>query len=151
MSQKKKRPPEETAVAPAPAPAPAPTNRRVWLLLILLLVASSGISFVVFRYVVAGTPREIVGVWRVVDGPLRSATLEFRPDGTATATLIRLGKTETTHSVFRVSGQTIYMTDRDDKTGKEETVTQTIVAMENDELVLRDEDRNEYRMKRVGR
>jgi hypothetical protein len=51
-----------------------------------------------------------------------------------------------------VEGKTLFLTTRDDETpGKEETVTQTIIELTADELVLRDEDLVTYHMKRVRR
>ena len=61
------------------------------------------------------------------------------------------GKKAVTHSKARVEGQTMYLTTRDDATGKEETVTQTIVELTADELVIRDEDLITYSLKRTGR
>jgi uncharacterized protein (TIGR03066 family) len=136
------------AAEPTPAGKPGGTGRRVWPLLLVCLVASGAITFVIFKFFVFDVPNELIGTWQVTDGGLRGATLEFRPDGTATAILTRQGKKEATHSSVKVVGKTIYLTDRDER-GKQETVTQTILSLEEDKLVIRDEDGNVYRMKRL--
>src|SRR5947209_4217818 len=127
--------------AAGPQRANKPNRRRLGLVLLLCLVASSVVSFLVFKYlIVGGIPRELVGTWQVTQGPLRGATLEFRADGTAAAVMNRRGKKETTNSSVEVKGKTVLLTTKDETTGKEDTVTQTIVTLIDDELVLRDED-----------
>jgi hypothetical protein len=49
-----------------------------------------------------------------------------------------------------VVGKTIFLINIDDRTGKAETVTQMIIRVGPDELILRDEDKNVFRMRRVG-
>jgi uncharacterized protein (TIGR03066 family) len=129
-------------------PAGSGGNRRLWLIMALCLVGSTVVSFAIFKYIASSIPQELVGTWKVTEGGLRGATLEFRADGTATAILTRQGKKEATHSSVKVVGNTIYLTDRDER-GKQETVMQTIVSLEQDKLVIRDEDGNVYRMRRV--
>lgn len=118
-------------------------------MLLLCLVASTALSYVVFKYVAVSIPRELVGAWRVTDGGLRGATLEFRSDGTAIAIREEKGEKELTHFSAKVEGKTIFLTNRDERTGKEETVKQTILQLQENELVIRDEDKNVFRMRRV--
>jgi uncharacterized protein (TIGR03066 family) len=123
---------------------------RLWLALLLCLAVSSVVSFAVFKLVLVPTmPPELVGTWQVTAGPLRGATLEFRGDGSAIAILHKGGKKETTHSSARVEGKQLVLTTRDDTPGKVDVVTQTIVELTADELVLRDEDLITYHLKRV--
>jgi len=149
-----RRPSQRNGAEHHPAAPPAvvePTRPKLHLglLLLLCLVGSAAVSFVVFTYFIVSIPRELVGNWEVTAGTLRGATLEFHRDGTAIATRDARGQKVVTNSSARVEGQTMFLTTRDEKTGKEETVTQTIVELTADELVLRDEDQITYHMRRV--
>jgi uncharacterized protein (TIGR03066 family) len=126
-----------------------PRRLRLGLILLSCLVGSGVASYLVFVYVLSSIPHELVGTWVVTDGALRGATLEFRRDGTASATMYKQGKKAVTNSSVKVERPKMYLTTRDDQTGKEETVTQTIVELTEEELVIRDEDQNTYRMMRV--
>jgi uncharacterized protein (TIGR03066 family) len=138
------------ANAPETTVEPSSSRPRLWLVLLLCLAGSAVVSFVVFKSLIEPTvPPELVGTWEVTTGPLHGATLDFRPDGTAVAILYKHGKKETTHSSARVEDKTLFLTTRDDASGKEDTVTQTIVELTAEELVLRDEDLITYHMKRV--
>jgi uncharacterized protein (TIGR03066 family) len=140
---------EQQEPAPRVQPKPAP-RQRLWVFLLLCLVGSALASFVVFKYIAPTIPQELIGTWRVADGPMKGATLEFRWYGTAVATMSdKEGKMETTDSSVKVEGKTIYLTGADGVTGKQETVTQTILKLTKDELVIRDEDRKTYAMTRV--
>jgi uncharacterized protein (TIGR03066 family) len=107
------------------------------------------VSYLLFTYVVTSVPSQLVGTWEVTDGVLRGATLEFHRDGTAIATMHKQGKKAVTNSSFRVEGPQISMTTTDDKTGKDDTVVQSIVELTDFDLVIRDEDLNTYRMRRI--
>jgi uncharacterized protein (TIGR03066 family) len=141
---------KQIATAPPAAVQPTGRDRRLWLVLLLCLVGSTAVSFVVFKYVIEPSiPRELVGTWQVTGGGLQGATLEFRPDGTSVAVMYKHGKKAVTNSSVQVEGQKMFLTTRDESTGKEETVTQTIVELTADELVIRDEDQITYHMRRV--
>jgi uncharacterized protein (TIGR03066 family) len=142
---------EPQANPPVADVKPSAQRSPLWLVLLLCLAGSSVVSFVVFKLlIVPSMPPELMGTWEVTGGPLRGATLEFRQDGTTLAVRYKQGKKVTTHSTARVEGKTLFLTTRDDETpGKEETVTQTIVELTADELILRDEDQLTYHMKRV--
>jgi uncharacterized protein (TIGR03066 family) len=123
--------------------------------MLLCLVGSAAVSFVAFKYVVprlvgADIPPELVGTWQVQDGDLQGATLEFTWYGTATAVLYKNGKKETTNSSARLVGKVLFLTTKGAGRGAEETVAQTVLRLTPEELVIRDEDRHVYRMKRVG-
>jgi uncharacterized protein (TIGR03066 family) len=142
----------EAAEPTAPEPQTAdeaPCRRRgLWLWLLLCLVGSGAVSYVVFKYIIVpSVPLDLVGTWQVTEGPLQGATLEFRQDGTATATRHERGKTVTTHSSVEVRGKRIFLTTRD--AGTEEMVIQRILKLTADELVIRDEDKLTYPMKRI--
>jgi uncharacterized protein (TIGR03066 family) len=154
-SRKHRRPSQGLAAAqPGAGPeAPSEPTRgkgRLLLVLLICLVGSSAASFVVFKYVIdPGIPRELIGTWQVTDGALRGATLEFREDGTAIAIMHKQGKKAVTNSSARVEGKQLFLTTRDDATGKDETVTQTIVELTAEALVIRDEDQMTYHMRRI--
>src|SRR6266540_2860089 len=144
------KPAEPEVDAPEADVKPSSRHPRLWLVLLLCLAGSSVVSFVVFKCLIVPTiPPELVGTWEVTAGPLRGATLEFRQDGTSIAIMYKQGKKATTHSSAKVEGKTLFLTTRDDTPGKEDTVTQTIVELTADELVLRDEELVTYHMKRV--
>ncbi len=130
--------------------APGARRTKLWLFLLVCLVGSSLASFVIFKYIAPSVPNELVGTWMIADGPLKGATLEFRWYGTAIATLNVKGKKEETRQAVKVAGSKMLLTSTDDATGKEDTVSQTILKLTKDELVIRDEERRVYTMKRVG-
>jgi uncharacterized protein (TIGR03066 family) len=139
--------------APQTAATPRKPKRRLWLVGLFLLfcvVGSAVFSFFFFRYVVPTIPQELAGTWQVLEGGLKGSTLEFRMDGTAIATHFEKGQKQTLKQSVKVEGSKMFLTSKDDITGKDETVIQTIVKLTADELVIRDEDRRTYRMTRVG-
>jgi uncharacterized protein (TIGR03066 family) len=140
------------AVLPESIPKPAAGlgNRRVFLILAICLIGSAIASYLIVKYIASAVPQELVGTWQVTDGPLKDATLEFLWYGTAIATEYVNGKKEITRQSVKVTGSKILLTSWDDKTGKEDTVSQTILKLTNDELVFRDENRRIYTLKRVG-
>jgi uncharacterized protein (TIGR03066 family) len=125
-------------------------KRRVTAFLLLLLVGSAVASFVLFRYVFASVPRELVGTWQVVDGELKGATLEFRWYGTGYATMYKDGKKEVAEATVSVRGKRIHMTYKNSTPGMADTVIQTIVKLTDDELVIRDQDQATYHLIRIG-
>ena len=127
-------------------------KRRLWPLGLLLLVClggSFGVSFFFFREVAPSIPRELVGTWQVTEGDLKGATLEFNWYGTAIATQYTNGKKGTLESSVKMEGKTILLTAHDPVTGRQETLSQTILKLTDDELVIRDQDKHVYRMVKV--
>jgi hypothetical protein len=146
---------ESNGASPPGHAQPTRSKGRLWLIMLLCLLGSAVVSFVAFKYVVpgilgAGIPPELVGTWQVTEGNLQGATLEISWYGTATAVLYKQGKKEITNSSAKVVGKILLLTSRDATTGAEETVAQNILQLTPDELIIQDEDRNVYRMKRVG-
>ncbi len=116
----------------------------------MCLLGSASVSYVVFKFfILAAVPKELVGTWQVTDGPLRGATLEFRQHGGVIATMTVQGKKEVTNQSAKVEGKSLIMTSTDPDAKKSDTVVQTIISLTDDELILRDEDKRTYRMKRV--
>ena len=127
-------------------------NRRLLWFLLLLLVGSAVLSFVVFRFIVpkiTGVPRELVGTWQVTEGDFKGATFECRWTGTAVFTMDNQGKKEADESSIRVRGKRIFLTHKNNLTGKEEVLIQTILLLTDDELVFRDQDQRVYQMIRI--
>jgi uncharacterized protein (TIGR03066 family) len=122
--------------------------RTLWLMF-LLLVGSTAVSFVTFRYLAPRVPRELVGTWQVVDGEMKGATLDFRWYGTGYATMVKQGKKETAESSVRVRGKRIYMTYSGKLPREDDTVIQTILTLTDDELVIRDQDEVTYHLVRI--
>jgi uncharacterized protein (TIGR03066 family) len=135
----------------APSAPPATGSRRLRMLglMFLLLIGSTAVSFVVFRYVAPRVPRDLVGTWQVVDGDMKGATLDFRWYGTGYATMVKQGKKETAESSVRVRGKRIYMTYPGNLPKEDDTVIQTILTLTDDELVIRDQDEVTYHLVRI--
>jgi hypothetical protein len=120
----------------------------LWLGLLLCLVGSGVASYLVFKYIIVpSVPTEMVGTWQVTEGPLQGATLELHLDGTAIAVRHERGQQVTTRSLAEVKGKRLFLTTRE--AGTEETVIQRILKVTPDELVIRDEDKVTYKMKRI--
>jgi hypothetical protein len=139
---------EQTTAEPQAEVKPVKRKRRLWPLLLICLLASSVVSFVIFKYIAPRIPRELVGTWQVVEGDLKGATLEFRWYGTATAVEYKQGKKEIVNFSVEVDDDVIYLTTRD-ALGRQETLTQTILEMTDNELIIQDADHKTYRMVRV--
>lgn len=140
----------EQQPAPQATAKPARIIVLVVLVMLLLLFGSFGVSFYLFRYVLPRVPRELVGTWRVVEGDMKGATLQFGPFGSGSATMFnKQGKRETAESSVRVRGKRIFMTYKASGSGEEDTVIQTIVKLTDDELVIRDQDQVTYHMIRI--
>jgi uncharacterized protein (TIGR03066 family) len=153
IEDQQQEPEQTTDLSQATATA-TPRKLPLWLILALCLCGSTIVSFVGFKYlgpalVAPSIPEELVGTWKIATGGMKGATLEFTWHGTAIATEHKQGKTETTHSSVKVEGNKILLTSRKDDTGEPETFVQTIVKLTGNELVIRDEDRQTYRMVRV--
>jgi hypothetical protein len=69
--------------------------------------------------------------------------------GTAVSTAYKQGKLDTINYTVTVEDKKIHLTTTDARTGKEVRTIQTIVTLTENELALRDEDQNVYRMIRV--
>ena len=139
----------------APAPPVAVKRKRskglLVLFMVVCLVSSSVVSYYFFSYVAIAIPRELAGTWEVKEGGLKGSTLEFRLDGTTIATHFEKGEKLTQRQSVKVEGNKIILTGKDDLTGRDDTVIQTILKLTDDELVIRDEDRRVYKMVRVGK
>jgi uncharacterized protein (TIGR03066 family) len=126
-------------------------SSRLWLILILCLFGSTGASFVFFKFIVPKVPPELVGTWQITAGPQQGWTLEVHRDGAAAAVRYERGQKIVTDYRAKVEGKTMWLTTRDEKSGKEDTSTHTIVELNADELVIRDEDQKTYQMKRIDK
>jgi hypothetical protein len=138
---------ERRTGAAAPATASPKSKKHLWLLLTLCLVGSGIVSFLIFRPMLASTPQELVGTWKVVQGPLQGATMQFRPNGTAVLSKGKPGDED--HFAVKVENNKIFLSGKDARTGKNDTFVQTIISLKEDELIIRDEDKITYRMTRV--
>jgi hypothetical protein len=132
-----------------PATAKPERNRRLLWILFICLAGSTAVSFIVFRYVVASVPREIVGTWRVVEGDYKGATFECSWSGSGIFTMSKNGKRESTESSIRVRGKRIFMTSKHPLTNAEDTLILLILKLTDDELVFRDQDQTVYNMIRI--
>src|SRR5262245_57033698 len=99
------------------APKPGVASCRSLRMPLLCLIGAGVAVFVLFKFLVPPVPGELVGAWQVVQGPLRGATLEFRSDGTTTATRTYQGKKEVDRFTAKVSDKTIYLMSLDERTG----------------------------------
>jgi len=148
MSRKNRKPHDGNVAAPTAPSKPFGPGRRLWLILLACLAGAAVVSFVLFRFVFPPVPAELIGNWQVTEGPLRGATLEIRANGTAVASVDKQGKKLVSRSTVKVEDNLLYLTTRDSKTGEQETFVQTILNVSENELVIRDEDKLVYRMRR---
>ena len=135
--------------APTAENPPRRSRRSLWLIALLCLVGSFAVVFVVTRMLVATTPQELVGTWKVQQGPLKGATMQFRQNGTAVLSKGVPGDED--NYTVKVENKKIFLSGKDARTGKNDTFVQTIVSVNAEELVIRDEDRVTYRMVRVSK
>ncbi len=140
---------QQVAREPSPAAVRPKRRWRLAVFLLLLLAASTGVSFVLFRYVLPSVPRELVGTWEVTDGALKGAQLEFRWYGLGVATTVKHGRAESLESAVKVKGKRIYMTSKN-PTGRDDTLIQTIIQLTPRELVIRDQDDITYHLVRIA-
>jgi len=148
MSRKNRKPQVGNAAAPTAPAKPFGPGRRVWLILLACLAGAAVVSFILFRFVFPPVPADLVGNWQVTEGPLRGATLEIHANGTAVASVDKQGKKLVSRSTVKVEENRLFLTTQDSKTGEQETVVQTILNLSDNELVIRDEDKLVYRMRR---
>lgn len=144
--------PRQMSDAPSRGVKPRRGSRHLLWFLLLLLLGSAVVSFVVFRYVVpslTGVPRDLVGTWQVVEGDKKGATFECRWNGTAVFTVFEHGKKGSEEFSLRVRGKRIFLTSKNDMTGNDQTLIQTILKLTDDELVFRDQDQAVYNMIRI--
>jgi uncharacterized protein (TIGR03066 family) len=132
------------------AVAPAPRFRWLRRCVVVLLVVGviAGASYALFDHVLPSRlPREMLGTWRVVDGKMRGATLEFRRDGTM------FGKFEqddnTIEATVEVDGKTLRTTTTNPYTKRSDTWAQTIVTLTRTEFVTEEPKGTRIRMERV--
>jgi uncharacterized protein (TIGR03066 family) len=132
------------------AVAPAGNAGRRWLLMVLAAAAVALVSFAVFQFLLPGkVPPELVGEWRVVGGRLDGMTLAFQRNGTMTGRAYVNGKENEITGEAVVTGTTLRTTTTNPYTGKEETGTQTIIALTETEFVTEDAQGTRITMKRV--
>ncbi len=128
----------------------ARSRRLLWVLLGCLIVSGIG-SFVLFKFVLsAGLPNELLGTWQIIEGNEKGPTVEIRWNGTAVTTMHDRGKKASIESTVRMEKDKPYLTTRNAVNSKDETVTQMILKLTHDEIVLRDHaDKAVYRMIRI--
>jgi uncharacterized protein (TIGR03066 family) len=131
---------------PKPAPATMPAPRRLlglhrWALVVLIVALVAGVSFATFEFLLPGRiPRELVGRWRVAEGPMEGMALEFRRDGTMIGRAIINGNEGLIEGTAEVTGKTLRTTTTNHLTRKAETGTQTIVTLTETEFVTEDQN-----------
>jgi uncharacterized protein (TIGR03066 family) len=117
---------------------------------LLIIALASGASFALFDLVLpARLPQALLGSWRVVEGEMRGATLEFRRDGTMRGTFVQGDKEGTIDATVEVEGKTLRTTTINPFTKRPETGAQTIIGLTDTELVTEEPRGSRIRMERV--
>src|SRR5262245_61670023 len=104
---------------------------RRWLprvaLVVLVIAVVAGASYALFDYVLPSrVPPELVCTWRVVEGDMRGATMEFRRNVTMLGKFVQDGKEGIIEGTAEVEGNTLRTTTVNPYTRRPETGTQTI-------------------------
>ena len=136
----------------APGNPPPRGGRRLfrWAVVLMAIALAAGTSYALFDYVLPSRlPAELLGTWRVVEGDMRGATLEFRRDGTMLGTFIQGDKEGTIEATVEVEGKTLRTTTVNPFTKRPETGAQTIIALTDTEFVTEEPRGSRIRMERV--
>lgn len=149
MSAKSKK-----AKAEHPAQASNADRRGIrppkWLVAVIVVALVAIASFAAFEFLLPGAvPQELVGQWRVAEGPLQGMTLEFKRTGAMTSRAVIDGKEWEIEGTAVVQGNTLHTTTENPYTGKRETGAQVIVTLTETELVTQDAKGTKIVMRRV--
>jgi uncharacterized protein (TIGR03066 family) len=126
---------------PVPVPRTGSPKKR-WALLGLCLLLAGGGTWGFMEFVVWNKlPGELVGAWKVVQGPpeYREAVFEFHRSGKMTAGLNDNENLRVINAEVRVEGDKLYITTRRPSTGEEHVSVQTIRKLTETEFVVADE------------
>lgn len=93
--------------------------------------------------------RDLIGKWVVVGGEQDGATFDFLRDGTMVGRINLKGREGIINARVTVSGSKLHITTQDPTTKRDYTVTQTIVTLTQQDLVVEDEKGQRIRMQRV--
>jgi uncharacterized protein (TIGR03066 family) len=133
------------------APSPARALGR-WIAIVLVVAVVAGASFAAFEFLLPDRiPPELVGKWRVVDGPpnLNGMTMEFKRNGDMIGRATVNGKDFAMEGTAVLDDKTLHTTTTNLYTGRSETGMQTIVTLTENELVTRDQKGTRLTMTRV--
>lgn len=111
-----------------------------WGIPVLCLVAAAAGTWAAFEFIVLSKlPRELLGKWVVVGGEQDGADFDFSRNGTMRGRVNVKGREFIVEARVRVVDKVLYSTTTNPNTGREETRTQSIVALTDKRLVLQDE------------
>jgi uncharacterized protein (TIGR03066 family) len=149
-----KRKDRKLAAKPRAAVPAQQSHRRRWLarlpLVVLVIAVVAGASYALFDYVLpARLPAELVGTWRVVEGDMRGATMEFRRNGTMLGKFVQGDKEGIIEGTAEVDGNTLRTTTVNPYTRRPETGAQTIITLTDTEFVTEEARGSRIRMERV--
>lgn len=135
---------------PRPVQQKKSTSGRNWLLLILVFLVAGGGTWAVLEYVVwAKLPAQLVGKWVVEGGEQDGATFDFYRDGSMVGRINVNGKEGVIKAQVSMEGDKLHMTTKNPYSNRDETRTQIIKIMTEQELVLEDDRGQVVRMKRA--
>jgi uncharacterized protein (TIGR03066 family) len=138
-----------------PATSPGVSPRRLfglpkWLVILLVVGVVAGVSFAAFELLLpARIPPELVGEWRVVEGPLKGMTLEFKRNGAMTGRAVIDGKAGEMDGTAEVDGDILRTTTKNPLSGKRETGSQHIVTLTDTDFVTQDDKGTRVVMRRT--
>jgi uncharacterized protein (TIGR03066 family) len=123
-----------------------------WVFILLLVALAAGASFVAFELLLPGRiPAELVGHWRVVGGQMDGTIFEFQRNGAMIGRKSLGDKDGLIEGTAEVSGNTLRTTTKNPFSGRAETGTQTIVLLNDTELVTEDRQGTRIAMVRAVR
>ena len=126
-----KTPPAKKQVATPPRGS----GLKKWLVVLLVVAVVAGASFAAFAFVLPDrVPPELVGKWRVVDGPMDGMTLEFQRNGAMIGRANVEGTERLLEGTADVRDGTLRTTTINSFTNRAETGTQTIVTLTETEF-----------------
>jgi uncharacterized protein (TIGR03066 family) len=116
--------------------------------LLLLISTGSGQGQPHGKQVETKLPKDLLGKWVVVEGPLKGAAFEFFPDGKMLAKLNIEGKELIINATVRVENKQLLSTTKNPQSGKEDTRVLPIRTMTSTEFVVEDDQGKLIKMQR---
>jgi uncharacterized protein (TIGR03066 family) len=95
-------------------------------------------------------PKELLGKWVVVDGPMKGAAFEFFPNGKMIAKLNVNGNLAIIDATIHVENKKLLSTTKNPKTGKEDTRVLLIRTLTAREFVVEDDQGSLVKMRRLA-
>lgn len=121
-----------------------------WAVPLLCVLVSGGGTFALFEYVILSKlPRELLGKWVVIEGEMEGATAEFSRNGTTIWKVNMKGKEGIIKGRAEVDGETMRIMTTNPMTKEPVTDTQTILTLNENQLVIEDQKGTIIKLERL--